>query len=528
MSRPVVLTTFAALAFFTDAVRFSTGGLHAPQTATQVQDSQAERLLVDSYLSGMNLAPQEHAFLLVTLSSAAAKIQPSLCKLWSKELFKLSFKLPMNWNRVAYEKNALVALAAVDPIGAFELFGQIDTPIPTPSGDLPEDLRADAANTVFVQYWKSKGPAGLEQLRSEAAHLGDTGQYPYMAMAAILVDVSKTNDNSHLAASALFGDALAYYGRGSSFGTEDYDFIAFLEEVWDLVSHNLRQQGLELAVKRLVQKSKPREGEVFSGQVSSKSGVAQFESEAQQELYELLPRIREINPKWAQTLVEEHPFLAQTEAGTNKASSSGAAVIYSGSEAQSGQLAALRGQASQLAQFSAAMAAASSNPDEALRVANALDLGQKSQVHAQIAATLAVEQADRASKLMQQTERSLDSIADQVVKFKVLVNLGSAAAALQDSKTFHDIFGRGISLGVELFAEDMQAHPGKLAYQTATFPGLGRLIQLGIGVDAKLTVPRIERIEDDALRANLLAVAAEALHDQQDKGSAIRNPQGAR
>jgi hypothetical protein len=515
MRRVVGLITLTVLAYFGDTTRLFGQNRVALEPDSQTQEAKAEKLLVDAYLTGMNLAPQDRAFLLATLGSSAAKRQPSLCRLWSEELFKIAVKLPMSWNRIAFEKNAAVQLSAVDPVRAFELFGQIDTPAPLGSGDLPEDLRANAANTVFFHYWNSKGPASLEQIRSQAEHIGDTGQYPYVAMAPILIDFAKRNDDSHLEVLTLFGEALTYYGRGSNFTSENRDFIAFLEEVWNVIPRNLQQQGLQLAVKHLLEKLKSPEGEVYSAQLKSKGGMAQFQSEAEEELYELLPRIREINLKWAQELIEQNPVLAQAEGGTDKASSSGSAVIrFNPLEAQKGQLEGFRNQASQMAQFNAALTAVSSDPDEALRMAESLDLGFKLRVHAQVAATLGAEHGDRANKLMQQTETSLDSVMNEPEKFQVLVVLASAATALHQDKTFDDIFARGFRLGEELFEEDMQAHPGRLVYQTASFKGLSRLIELGIRNDAELTTGRIEKVENDALRAHLLAIAADILYDR--------------
>jgi hypothetical protein len=91
----------------------------------------------------------------------AGKVEPSLTRLWSEELFMLSFDLPMNHNRIATQKNALSSLSLVDPERAMELFTTMDDPVPVEVGVIIEDVRSHGAETVFAQYWAQKGSDGL-------------------------------------------------------------------------------------------------------------------------------------------------------------------------------------------------------------------------------------------------------------------------------------------------------------------------------------------------------------------------------
>jgi hypothetical protein len=514
MTRIVVTLALAVLVLIGECVRCLGQEGRTQETVTRSQEQPSERLLVDAYIAGMNLAPQDRAFLLATLSSAAAKIQPSFCRLWTEELFKLSFKLPVSWNRIVYEKNAVVSLSAVDPLRAFEMFGQIEAPVPMRSGALPEDVRADAANTVFFNYWNSRGIAALADIRSEAERVGESGQYPYVAIAPILVEVGKRKDDYRNAAILLFSDALTFYARGSKFGTEDDNFLAFLDEVWTVIPGNLLQQALAIAVKHLLQNLRLPAGEAFSGQVNSKNGMAQFGSPAEQNLYELLPKIREIDPAWAKELIEGNPFLSQAGAGTGKSSSSGSVIIhFNASETPGDELPSIKNQADETARFNAAISAAAGNPDEALRIASGLSVGPKLQVYAQVAAELASSHPELSARLTREVQNNLDSIPGEATKFHTLVNLASAVAAAHDSKGFVEIFARVFRLGEELFEEDLQSHPGKLVQQTDSFEGLNKLTQLGIKVNSTVTLSRVEKVENDALRANLLAIAASALYE---------------
>jgi hypothetical protein len=218
-------------------------------------DSEPEQLLVRSYLSGRGFTPQERAFQLILLSEAAIKIQPALTRLWSQEAFQLALTLPTGWNRVAHEKNALVALAQVDPVLAFRLFDSMDATVATQSGDVPEDLRAYGARTILREYWKKKGLSALDDIRGQAERLGATGQYPFWAMSSIILDVDRQD---HLKAQSLFGEALTYYNSGLRAESTDEEFTVFLNAVWDFIPHPLERQALQLAVAYLTNRNHPK------------------------------------------------------------------------------------------------------------------------------------------------------------------------------------------------------------------------------------------------------------------------------
>ena len=99
------LWSFALLLLLTSGSSFGQGSATAGATA-QVSVT-PESLLIDSYIAGKDFDHEERAIQLTLLTSASAKIQPAFDRLWSEELFQLSFQLPMTWNRVADEKNAL-------------------------------------------------------------------------------------------------------------------------------------------------------------------------------------------------------------------------------------------------------------------------------------------------------------------------------------------------------------------------------------------------------------------------------------
>ncbi len=506
---PYLFGLFSISAFAQDAT--------VVKAAREATELTPEDCLVRSYLAGKELIPEERAFQLARLSQTAAKVQPVLGRLWAEELFLLAFELPMSWNRLAHEKNALSALAGVDPVRAFELFGGMDSPVPTASGDLPEDLRAFGARTVFDAFWKRKGIAAFDDIRKEAEHVGDTGQYPYVAITPILRDLTKRED---IRAQSLFGEALSYYSRGSQFRNADEEFIQFLNAVWDVIPAVRKRQALSVIVAQLSQKSKPQQGETFLGRVETDKGMAQFESHSHQLLYMILPRIREIDPDWARRLVENDPVLNQASASTGKVRLSEQVTVQNRSNASPSQVQSFVERGLQGNRLREIMAVAASDPNQALMLTMSLtDPALRAQAFATIATSLVWKDPEGARKLVEQAKEGIATIKGSTDKVQALAALARAAAAAHDTKSLREALKRGFDLGEEIFEEDLEIHPGRLAYEVAGFDELSELTRVGVQFDPQDTLTRVASLRNTLLQAHLLIDAAEALHDFQSSTS---------
>jgi hypothetical protein len=126
-------------------------------------------------------------------------------------MYRLASSFSPSWNRAALQKNALVVVAEVDPRRAVGLVGDIAQPPFDGNGasfEAPEDLRSDAARSIFERCWTSVGAESLELIVSTAESLGRTGQYPFAAMAPILADLLHARPK---AAAAILQAALSTY-----------------------------------------------------------------------------------------------------------------------------------------------------------------------------------------------------------------------------------------------------------------------------------------------------------------------------
>jgi hypothetical protein len=160
--------------------------------------------------------------------------------------------MPVGWDRIAEEKNALVPLSEVDPRLALDLFLDVEKPQPNDEGTFPEDVRADAAQYIFLNHWRRFKLAGLSRIENVARHIGDTGEYPYSAMGLILGELSRCkSDNGEGIAHAIFKEALQYYQRPSHFLNKNEEFLKLLRNARFIVDQNLFRLALRTFVTHL-------------------------------------------------------------------------------------------------------------------------------------------------------------------------------------------------------------------------------------------------------------------------------------
>src|SRR5438552_5635066 len=289
-------------------------------------------LLQESYELGRAFAPEQRAWLLERLTEASLHIDRRWTETWSEETFRSGRNLPITWNRLAIEKNALVSLSRVNPRRAMAFFSQMDNPIPLANGSLPEDVRADAARTVFAELYRERGASALSQIEREANRLGETGEYPYAAMASL---ISEARDSEVGWTKESFLRAVAYYQRGSKFLDEDRRFLTFVQELRKAVTPALERYALEALVARLMEQKPPRElNQSYRARVSTRNGAVELDNEAYEPLFEALPLIRDLDPAWAHGIAEKRPVLRSLEAAAGQVQHSESSKTFGATEGQ--------------------------------------------------------------------------------------------------------------------------------------------------------------------------------------------------
>jgi hypothetical protein len=245
---------------------------------------------------------------LIGLTRKAGVTDPKKITAWSKELFSLAFGMPVGWDRIAAEKNALVPLSRIDPQLAINLFSKVEVPQADPDGEFPEDVRADAAIEIFSNYWRFAGSTGLPRIESLARHIGDTGEYPYRAMGRILKELVKLPaTEGALRGNKIFSEAITYYVRGSKFLNRDEEFLEFLQNAKSAISRAEYQQALRTFVRRLTTEAPTDEN--YIAEIGTTGRTFRFADENKTLLFRTLPLIAETNFVWAQELMGQYPEL---------------------------------------------------------------------------------------------------------------------------------------------------------------------------------------------------------------------------
>jgi hypothetical protein len=477
-------------------------------SATSAQSDQSiypQALLIRSYVASQQLVPEERAMALVFLARSAGSIEPAYNRLWSEELFFYAFRLPRNWNRLAFEKNALESLAASDPERAMQLFGQMEDPIPQDSGRFPEDLRAFAARTIFPAFWKFKGLQGFDEIRARAQLLGSTGQYPYVGIAPLVRELADSEDPR---AEVMLGDAVSHFSQGSRFDSAAKEYVELLNEVWSILSAPLKRQAITAAVTQLTQP--PTAGDfIYRGTARTKSNVVEFTNQNQQLLFELIPRIREVDPQLADRLLEKNPSFAAAE---NTQSTEGGMItnVSAASPAQVAEAQSRLGQSQILARVENETG---TNPALALSDAQSLTRPDfRALALAKIAARLAATDPARASELLGQASDSTKGLKDSEEKVVALFARAKASYALHDRASMQATWTHALELGEELFQEDLEAHPSMQAYQATCFDALTEGVKFGADADPEMALGALRTVRNELLQTYLPIAAAEGIY----------------
>jgi hypothetical protein len=471
----------------------------------RVEVANSAKILVQSFAIGSRLPPEERTSHLARLVQVAVKIHPDLGYLWSEQLFQLAAELPPTWNKIAWEQAAVTNLSRVDPDHAMEMFGMVDSPIPLQNGSFPDDVRAYGAQTIFREFWTLHRLAGLDRLRRVAQHVGETGEYPYLAMAPI---VSELADGHQELAVSIFTEALTFYQRRSKFSSENLYFIQFLQMTRHSIQFPLVKEGIEEIVQRLTTEKSPSQS-VYRGQVYGNRGGFETNDENDRLLIQVLPLLREIDPAAARSLVEERPSLRNAAAATGDFQHA-ETITFSTKEAAGVPGAEQYQMESARADYVEQIA--KERPEEALTLARTIaNPGLRVIAFARLAQNAAPESPQRARGFLDQSRSDMRSIQDDEDKLRALTAVARVEAALKDSRAVVEAVQQGFELGGELFEQDLELHPGKLAYRAVGFAELTELAGLGAKFAPEEILSHISRIRSEALKANLLVDAADGI-----------------
>jgi hypothetical protein len=478
-----------------------------------------DSFLLESYQLSKELVPFDREILLNYLSLTGARHRLAFTSAWAEENLLLARQLPMIWNRWAVEKNSLVAMSYVKPDRALALIRSMD--LPSEGLGFREDIRSDGANTIFDNYWRAHQTKGVARLRDEATYLGHTGQYPYRAIEHIVVNLADTAPKGQGAisstAQSLVTDAYFFYRRGSEFEVEDDDFVEFLQTLHPILPASLFKQGLDLAVERLLDKDRPHAKQGYLVHIQTENGNAVFRRRQDTLLFHLLPLVREVDPEWAEQIIQRDQTLGQAE-GNNGKQIMSEGITTPGDWASPSDLA----DGLQRTRADAVGQLAQSDPAAARRLAQTIvDPSVRAIALANLAAAVGPSAPREAKEIENNISDSLPGIKDPSDRLKVLSALVKAAAAADDQASLQAVLDRCFALGEELFEEDSITDPTNGTYDTPAYNALSDAVESAAPIAPAMVAGKVHELRSTPLKAYLLYSLADALYAAPTKGEPI-------
>ncbi len=466
-----------------------------------------------SYLLSKELPPEERVWLLTELIMPSSKWHPALMRPWTEEVFRLALQLSPGYDRVVTQKNAATAMSWINIQRALQMLDQCEPPSPIDSD--VEDVRDVAARTIFKQYWQTAGMTGVANIQRTADHLGETGEYPYGAMVPVIQGV---NAKDPAKSAALISEAVTFYQRGTNFEMTNYEFIDFLKQVQPLMPLSTRRQPLEALVKALTSDSSEKDDRQWRIRVYTDKGVADFHTQNAQLLFDILPMVREVDPEWAQRLVEQHAELTQADAARGKVLDQERVLVYKNPDLASSpaELAAKEQWGLETSRLAQIQEIAAKDPNQALTLAMSIADPARQAMGMAYAAAGFGDHPDQALQMLSQSQKSLAAMKKSGEKLDTYVAIAESAAALHDLAMARDAVEKGLDLGEQAYGESRKEHPERHGYDWDGQDAMQKLTEIGTRLDAVHVVGRVESIHDHTLQGYMLVSAARAL----DAGSA--------
>ncbi len=502
-------------------------GAQMLQAQPQVQSAEAdsavaetgspEFLLRSSDRMGSLFSPDDRSFQLVRLAEVGSELPSESCRRlvagWATTLFRTARQRPKDWNRGAFEKNAAELLSTVDPNQALKFLRQVDPPDLDSHPAPPEDLRAFGARTVFPAYWSARGVAGLTTLREVAIEFGRNGEYPYPAVASLLNSLGES-DSERAFKEELFNDAIRFYEQPTVIRSADQDFVEFIDKEWGRLDKIARLSVLRAAVGRLTSEEVPDPTSKFAARVSTAKASATFDSRKLLLLFQLLPKIKDVDGDWGAKLEKEYADLRQDlGSSTEKALVSSYIVEDPSGDATQRSIASTMNQGLESGVLQKIRETSKVDVVAAIRMLPQVTNPEyRAEGMAYVAAGLVQTDPVGAESLLKTALITATGIpGDLVAKARACAVIADAAAAMKNLDILHAALNGGFLAAREAISEDIDLHPTQPYYFAKGMDEASRLIRLQARTEPEEARYKVEGLQAGELKAFLLIDLAAGL-----------------
>jgi len=449
-----------------------------------------------------DLNPTDRAVLMFRVADTAARHRMPESTGWARRAFSLAAGLPKDWNRMALEKNDLLALAQTRPQEALQLLGTIEGPDFTGDTPVAEDPRADAARQIFADAFKAGGLSTLPSLDSVSRYLGQTGQYPYAAWGTLFSTFfgADPDDLRQELRVAVF-----FYSRAENrTRSQDEDYLEMAEAVQSIAAASEMREAVDAGVNRL-ESEKPPDNEVFLAKSGPPESRVSFDNEQTALLYRWLPLAQKFDPVLCKSIVEKVGTIPAKESGQQVS-----AVIIGDKGAVSP---AVKQDIADRMQEELVIGEASKAPELAMADANRIvSLAIRSDALAQAALAVTDENAAWRGKFLAASKSALDDATPKDVSY--LHAFADLTASCDDLRMKDQALAgvrAGLDLGVEIVSESADSHPETPAMLLRGYADLAQLVAIGMRLDSAPILRAVRNLANGAVKVNLMVDIADAL-----------------
>lgn len=456
-----------------------------------------------------SLVPEERAFLLMRIAYYASIHHFPQSEQWARQAFAVSSDLPESWNKLALQKNALVALAATQPMDALHLLGTLAAPEPNEKGmaKIPEDVRADAAVVIFPRAYRAEPEKSLIPLVEVAAYLGRTGEYPYEAWGVLLPDIAKDKPG-------IFGEvvstAIRFYNTGEGRSrNHDQAYFDMVNAIRSVANPGQMKQAVSTGVAYL-QTEKPPKNDTYISVVGSGGQRTGFDNRTKDLLYRWLPLVKEFDSADYDDLVRK----LNASGPPAKDSKYAAVEILTSPDKMTPKL---KQWAQDSLQAQNVVNDASSDPDKAVRESTMIySMALRSDALAKGAMTIPSKEMPQRRKLLAESKRDLDQVHTKDADYlQAVADLADAYAKSKMQQSALALVHDGLEQGTEVLDESADAQPNTVTMSLDGYRSLATLVKVGMKLDPAFTLQHVQNLRNLPLKVNLLVDIADALATQQ-------------
>jgi hypothetical protein len=326
--------------------------------------------------------------------------------------------------------------------------------------------------------------------------LGQTGQFPYRAIATI---IEKVPNQLTSEINVILKDALAFYAIETGFYNRDEEFLVLLQAVSHstAINQDLAAQAAVAFVQH-IEKDPIRISGDYYGEVQLADGkVFPFADRNAAFLFEAMPAIQSSNASIATQLIQQDPKLGQVTIGTMHYVSGGF-VQGNLTAAQAAQRYSQWVQESLIDRIKECQA---TNPVAAAQLAQRLNsLESRILGFSAVVPGLARSNSAQARVIYQKQFSQLTNLTGAMSRYRAIAALAPAAYRIGDSKQYQSLTAQAFDIGSSYFTEDTTA---RRAQNRKGFAELMNLVTFTASQPVDFLQPKIQALPDDWLKAYL-------------------------